>query len=134
MDGGAIHSEDVALIGWTPEFEELGSGDYVVRNVRFPSGAYSWVSRNYPDGKWRIVSNEPVGGWATSPRYDTRLAAGFAAYAASARPDLTIAPISIRCPVCFSGPGTPCDVPTDNGRRPVLWFHLDRLYSPEAVL
>lgn len=30
-------------------------GGWYVNNVRHPSGAVGCVSRNYPDGKWRIV-------------------------------------------------------------------------------
>lgn len=30
------------------------------------------------------------------------------------------------CPVCQARPGQPCTQPTDTGRRPVTWFHLNR--------
>ncbi len=30
-------------------------GGWYVTNVQYPSGACGCVSRNYPDGKWRIV-------------------------------------------------------------------------------
>lgn len=30
-------------------------GGWYVENVRYPSGAIGCVSRNYEDGKWRIV-------------------------------------------------------------------------------
>lgn len=35
-------------------------------------------------------------------------------------------PRLVRCPVCFSKPGEPCTQPTENGQRPVAWFHLMR--------
>lgn len=40
---------------WTPEYEKWRHGGWYVVNVRYPSGAVGCVSRNYPDGKWRIV-------------------------------------------------------------------------------
>ena len=33
-------------------------GGWYVHNVRYPSGAVGCVSRNYADGKWRIVCDE----------------------------------------------------------------------------
>ena len=33
-------------------------GGWYVLTVRYPSGAVGCVSRNYPDGKWRIVCDE----------------------------------------------------------------------------
>jgi hypothetical protein len=32
-------------------------------NVRYPNGAVGCVSRNYPDRKWRIVSDDRDGSW-----------------------------------------------------------------------
>jgi len=40
---------------WTPEFSPWRHGGWYVDNVRYKSGAVGCVSRNYPDGKWRIV-------------------------------------------------------------------------------
>lgn len=33
-------------------------GGWYVENVRYPSGAVGCVSRNYDDGKWRIVCGD----------------------------------------------------------------------------
>jgi hypothetical protein len=40
---------------WTPSFAPWRHGGWYVTNVRYPSGAVGCVSRNYSDGKWRIV-------------------------------------------------------------------------------
>ncbi|MBT2587922.1 hypothetical protein [Arthrobacter sp. ISL-95] len=40
---------------WTPQFSPWRHGGWYVDNVRYKSGAVGCVSRNYPDGKWRIV-------------------------------------------------------------------------------
>ncbi len=40
---------------WTPSFSPWRHGGWYVDNVRYPSGAVGCVSRNYADGKWRIV-------------------------------------------------------------------------------
>lgn len=32
----------------------------------------------------------------------------------------------VGCPNCMSPIGFPCSQPTDDGRRPVAWFHLAR--------
>lgn len=36
-------------------------GGWYVDNVRYPSGAVGCVSRNYPDGKWRIACDSRQG-------------------------------------------------------------------------
>lgn len=38
-----------------PEYSRWRHGGWYVHNVRYPSGAVGCVSRNYPDGRWRIV-------------------------------------------------------------------------------
>lgn len=43
------------------QFEKWRHGGWYVLNVRYPSGAVGCVSRNYPDGKWRIVCDERKG-------------------------------------------------------------------------
>ena len=48
------HHGDPAM-RWTPEYAQWRHGGWYVTNVRYPSGAVGCVSRNYPDGKWRIV-------------------------------------------------------------------------------
>lgn len=40
---------------WTPQYSTWRHGGWYVDNVRHASGAVGCVSRNYPDGKWRIV-------------------------------------------------------------------------------
>jgi hypothetical protein len=44
-------------------------GGWYVDNVRYPSGAVGCVSRNYADGKWRIVCH-PQG--EDAPTFKTR--------------------------------------------------------------
>lgn len=41
--------------GFVPYYSRWRHGGWYVHNVRYPSGACGCVSRNYPDGKWRIV-------------------------------------------------------------------------------
>jgi hypothetical protein len=41
-----------------PVFSEWRHGGWYVDNVRYPSGAVGCVSRNFADGKWRIVCDE----------------------------------------------------------------------------
>ncbi len=40
---------------WVPIYEKWRHGGWYVVNVRYPGGAIGCVSRNYKDGKWRIV-------------------------------------------------------------------------------
>lgn len=40
---------------WTPQYSSWRHGGWYVTNLRYPSGACGCVSRNYADGKWRIV-------------------------------------------------------------------------------
>ncbi len=49
-------------------------GGWYIDTVRYPSGACGCVSRNYPDGKWRIVCDEREG----DHTYPTRDAAAHA--------------------------------------------------------
>lgn len=49
-------------------------GGWYVDNVRYPSGAVGCVSRNYDDGKWRIVCDKR----ANPPTYASRDAAAAA--------------------------------------------------------
>ena len=46
---------DRAPADWTPSFSKWRHGGWYVNNVRYPSGAVGCISKNYPDGKWRIV-------------------------------------------------------------------------------
>jgi hypothetical protein len=43
---------------WQPEYEAWRHGGWYVITVRYPSGAVGCVSRNYPDGKWRVVCGD----------------------------------------------------------------------------
>jgi hypothetical protein len=43
---------------FNPTFLKWRHGGWYVTNVRYPNGAIGCVSRNYPDGKWRIVCDE----------------------------------------------------------------------------
>lgn len=45
---------------FAPQYEPWRHGGWYVTNIRYPSGAVGCVSRNYPDRKWRIVSDERV--------------------------------------------------------------------------
>ena len=56
---------------WTPTYEKWRHGGWYVTNVRYPSGACGCVSRNYPDKKWRIVTDYTD----NAPTYPTRDAA-----------------------------------------------------------
>jgi hypothetical protein len=41
-----------------PDYSPWRHGGWYVHNVRYPNGGCGCVSRNYPDGKWRIVCDE----------------------------------------------------------------------------
>lgn len=45
-------------------------GGWYVHNVRYPSGAIGCVSRNYVDGKWRIVCDSRP--FEEQPTFKTR--------------------------------------------------------------
>lgn len=51
-------------------------GGWYVDNVHYPSGAVGCVSRNYPDGKWRIVCDPRE--FDQQPTYASRDAAALA--------------------------------------------------------
>lgn len=38
-----------------PTYSEWRHGGWYVNTIRYPGGAIGCVSRNYPDGKWRVV-------------------------------------------------------------------------------
>ena len=59
---------------WTPRYEKWRHGGWYVTNVRYPNGAVGCVSRNYPDGKWRIVCDQR----RDAPTYPNRDAAAHA--------------------------------------------------------
>jgi hypothetical protein len=59
---------------WEPRFSPWRHGGWYVTNVRYRSGAVGCVSRNYPDGKWRIVCDTRDGEFT----YPTRVAAAVA--------------------------------------------------------
>lgn len=43
---------------WVPTYSRWRHGGWYVDNLIHPSGAIGCVSRNYPDGKWRIVCDD----------------------------------------------------------------------------
>jgi hypothetical protein len=57
-----------------PVYSPWRHGGWYVHNVRYPSGACGCVSRNYPDGKWRVVCDERD----PQPTYSSRDAAALA--------------------------------------------------------
>src|ERR1700692_55811 len=57
-----------------PLYSPWRHGGWYVHNIRYPSGACGCVSRNYPDGKWRIVCDERD----PQPTYPSRDAAALA--------------------------------------------------------
>lgn len=54
-------------------------GGWYVHEVRYPSGACGCVSRNYPDGKWRIACDPRP--FEQQPTFRTRDEAAAAEYA-----------------------------------------------------
>lgn len=46
---------DRATDTWTPSYSKWRHGGWYVNNVRYPSGAIGCISKNFPDGKWRVV-------------------------------------------------------------------------------
>lgn len=46
---------DRATDTWTPVYSKWRHGGWYVDNVGYPSGAVGCISKNFPDGKWRIV-------------------------------------------------------------------------------
>jgi hypothetical protein len=55
---GPIMSNENSPDVWTPRYEKWRHGGWYVMNARYASGAVGCVSRNYADGKWRIVCDE----------------------------------------------------------------------------
>lgn len=50
--------QSLDVVGWEPVYEKWRHGGWYVVNVKHSSGAVGCVSRNYPDGKWRIVCGD----------------------------------------------------------------------------
>ena len=50
--------EAPGLKDWAPVYTKWRHGGWYVVNVPYPSGAAGCVSRQYPDGRWRIVCDE----------------------------------------------------------------------------
>lgn len=44
--------------GWQPVYTKWRHGGWYVVNVRYPSGSCGCVSKNYADGKWRVVCGD----------------------------------------------------------------------------
>jgi hypothetical protein len=59
----------------THDYSIWRHGGWYVHDVRYPSGAVGCVSRNYADGKWRIVCDERTTTFAEQQTYPTRKAA-----------------------------------------------------------
>lgn len=59
-----------------PVYSAWRHGGWYVDNIRYPSGAVGCVSKNYPDGKWRIVCDSREG----DHTYPSRDAAARAEY------------------------------------------------------
>lgn len=57
-------------------------GGWYVHNVRYPDGAIGCVSRNYKDGKWRVVCAD----FYTAPTYKTRAEAARAEFILASQP------------------------------------------------
>lgn len=66
---------------WKPEYSSWRHGGWYVSNLRYASGAVGCVSRNYPDGKWRIVCDGRP--FEEQPTFPTRIGAARAEYAYS---------------------------------------------------
>lgn len=60
-------------VAFQPLYEPYRHGGWYVTNVRYPSGACGCVSRNYADGKWRIVCDPRP--FDVAPTFPTRDAA-----------------------------------------------------------
>jgi len=56
---------------WQPDYSPWRHGGWYVHNVRYPTGAVGCVSRNYRDGKWRIVCDERPGSYPGGPNDHT---------------------------------------------------------------
>ena len=53
-----------------PIYSRWRHGGWYVHNVRWPNGGCGCVSRNYPDGKWRVVCDPR--GFEQQPAFATR--------------------------------------------------------------
>lgn len=73
----AVIATPVDTSTFSPEFERWRHGGWYVYGVTYPSGAIGCVSRNYSDGKWRIVC-DPRG---DGPTFASRDQAARAEYA-----------------------------------------------------
>lgn len=59
---------------WKPAYSRWRHGGWYISNLSYQNGAVGCVSRNYPDGKWRIVCDERD----PQPTYTSRDEAAFA--------------------------------------------------------
>jgi hypothetical protein len=41
--------------------------------------------------------------------------------------------LQVKCPACQSHAGERCTQPTDNDRRPVMWYHTARVDLAQAL-
>ena len=71
---------------WNPDYTVWRHGGWYVGGVAYVGGAVGCVSRNYPDGKWRIVCHRaPI---EEQPTFANRDAAARAEYLYSMSPDV----------------------------------------------
>jgi hypothetical protein len=75
VSAAAVPLFDPAIVDddWVPEYHPWRHGGWYVTNIRYPSGGCGCVSRNYADGKWRIVCDPRP--FETAPTFPNRDAA-----------------------------------------------------------
>ena len=107
-------------------------GGWYVNNVRYPSGAVGCVSRNFPDGKWRIVCDPRP--FAEQPTFGTRDEAARAEYAlATAAATAAAKEKRWRCVPQSMQPGTPVMAPEMRGCGQVWTDKSQPLICPECL-
>jgi hypothetical protein len=65
-----MRTDTTADVPWAPAYEPWRQGGWYVTNVHWPNGAVGCVSRNYADGRWRIVCDPRP--FAAAPTFSTR--------------------------------------------------------------
>jgi hypothetical protein len=91
---------------WTPVYSKWRHGGWYVNNVRHPSGGVGCVSRNYPDGKWRVVCDARPDAYEkhtyktrdAAARAERELAEAERGLAASAQLDAAVAAAALLTP------------------------------------
>lgn len=90
--GRKSNSSVETIKNWKPVYEPWRHGGWYVINVPYPSGAAGCVSRNYDDGKWRVVCESSFGEGRT---FATRNEAAYAELATALAERLEL--IAKRC-------------------------------------